>query len=217
MIIDHIGLFFFPHLTLMRDIGRISFPLFAWLIANGAHNTSNIFGYLRRLFILALISQIPFTLANQQIGSPLFYLNVLFTLCLGLLAILAIEKNKNIFLQALIVISCSIMATIIHSDYGAAGVLAVVASYIFFKNKVGLFVSMTCIFIALPVMMNVLQKTSTTPSFLFSYISPERYALLALPVIFLYNNKKGYNAKYLFYIIYPLQYIFIFLALSLSN
>src|SRR5207244_4281126 len=87
MIIDHVGLFFFPEYTLFRIVGRIAFPLFAWLIANGAHFTRNIRAYLTRLFALAVISQLPFTLANQQIGAPLLYLNVVFTLSLGLLAI----------------------------------------------------------------------------------------------------------------------------------
>ena len=70
MTIDHVGFFFFPDIEVLRIIGRLSFPLFAWLIANGAYHTKNMHAYLVRLFIFALISQVPFSLAFRLI-SPL--------------------------------------------------------------------------------------------------------------------------------------------------
>src|SRR5258706_7044420 len=95
MIIDHVGEFFFPQFFLLRVVGRLSFPLFAWLIANGAHHTKNINVYLKRLFIFAVISQIPLSVANFQLDPRLWYLNVLFTLFLGLFALEFIRKTEK--------------------------------------------------------------------------------------------------------------------------
>src|SRR6266702_2418964 len=87
MVIDHVGVFFFPDISLLRIIGRGAFPLFAWLIANGVYHTSNINNYLNRLLFFAVISQVPYLLANRQIDFFFTQYNVLFTLFLGLLTI----------------------------------------------------------------------------------------------------------------------------------
>ena len=214
MLCDHIGLFLFPDITFLRDIGRIAFPLFAWLIANGAYHTKDIRKYLSRLLLFAFISQIPFTLANQEIGSPLFYLNIFFTLFLGLLAIFGIKNNKNIITQAGIVIVCALAANIIHADYGAGGVLSIVMFYIFFKNKGLLLLSQLFVFVIAPYIMELVRYAYTDYNILLHYMSVEWYALLALPFIFLYNNKKGKDYKYLLYVVYPLQYLIIFAILT---
>src|SRR5882724_7582394 len=86
MIIDHIGLFFFPTVPELRLIGRLSFPLFAWLIANGAYHTHNIRLYLKRLVICAIVSQVPFIMVNKHLDSDIWLLNVVFTLSIGLVA-----------------------------------------------------------------------------------------------------------------------------------
>lgn len=217
MLTDHIGLFFFPDITFLRDIGRIAFPLFAWLIANGAYHTKDIRKYLSRLLLFALLSQIPFTLANQQIGSPLFYLNVFFTLFLGLLAIFGIKSNRNLVVQSSIVVACALVANVIHADYGAAGILSIVAFYLFFNSKAYALLSQLFVFVIAPHVMEALRSVYTEHSGLLHYISEEYYALLALPFIFLYNNKKGNDHKYLLYAIYPLQYLVIFALLTLAD
>ncbi len=214
MVIDHVGLFFFPQHHILRIIGRISFPLFAWMIANGAYHTNNIEQYLQRLFLLALLSQIPFTLANQIIGSPLFYLNVVFTLFLGLLAIYLIKKTNSAFLWILTTLSCGILANIIHSDYGAAGVFSVVAFYIFYKNKPMTILTQTILLFIIPagiLLAEMSQRINLSTYYMDS--SSEKIGLFALLPILLYNNKEGPKMKQLFYIFYPLQYILIYLML----
>ncbi len=215
MLCDHVGLFLFPDITFLRDIGRIAFPLFAWLIANGAYHTKDIRTYLSRLFLLAIISQIPFTLANQEIGSPLFYFNVFFTLFLGLLAIYGIQRNKNLAVQTIIITACALAANIIHADYGAAGVVSIALFYIFFRDKTLIFTSQFFVFIIAPHVMDGLQQLYGKYTALLHYISVEWYTLLALPIIFFYNNKKGQDSKYLLYAVYPLQYVIIYILLSL--
>jgi len=79
MVIDHIGYLFFPNITEFRMIGRLAFPIFAYLIAEGSIRTSNKRKYLERLLLFAFISQIPYMLVFQTV-----YPNILFTLVIGL-------------------------------------------------------------------------------------------------------------------------------------
>ena len=134
MIIDHIGLFFFPGAILPRVIGRLSFPLFAWLISNGAHHTRNARNYLTRIFLLAVISQIPFIAANRLIDNSFRNLNVVFTLFLGLAAIELIKTTKKKFLWVMIFAFAAAIAQFFNTEYGATGVISIVIFYIFYNN-----------------------------------------------------------------------------------
>lgn len=216
MVIDHVGLFFFPHLLWPRLIGRIAFPLFAWLIANGAKHTHDMRAYGLRLFALAVVSQIPFALANTAIGGPLFYLNVVFTLTLGLLAIYAIQSQQHRFMQALAVFACAAIANLIHADYGAAGVFSIVAFYIFFDRKMLLVLSQVVILGILPILVSFLE-TALAASLSLFYIGSvfEAYSLAALGFIVLYNGQLGIRATQLFYYFYPTQYVLLYLGVLL--
>ena len=55
MVIDHIGYALFPEVLLLRIIGRLSLPIFAFLVAEGYHYTRNIKQYMFRIFIFAII------------------------------------------------------------------------------------------------------------------------------------------------------------------
>ncbi|MBD2462864.1 TraX family protein [Oscillatoria sp. FACHB-1407] len=79
MLIDHIGVVFFPQEYLFRAIGRISFPLFAWLLVQGEAHTRNVWAYALRLLILALLSQ-PIYMQTFRVED----LNILFLLLIGL-------------------------------------------------------------------------------------------------------------------------------------
>ncbi|WP_312694011.1 TraX family protein, partial [Caproiciproducens sp.] len=82
MLTDHIGAILFPSVLLFRIIGRLSFPLFCFLISEGLLYTANLKGYLERLFFFALISEVPYDLAFH---GTVYYpqsQNVFFTLFL---------------------------------------------------------------------------------------------------------------------------------------
>ncbi len=216
MVIDHVGLFFFPHIVIMRVIGRLAFPLFAWLIANGAHYTHNIKVYILRLLALAVVTQVPFWYVNQLVGSPALYFDVVFTLVLGLTAIMVIQNVSNRWLWLTTTLCCAVLAVICNTDYGAAGVLSVVAFYVFRNDFRAMVFSQTVILGILPMFIYQLQSHFVIDlSYLYDSSFLEFFGLLSLFIIYSYNNKRGIPAKYLFYIFYFLQYVTI-LAVKLA-
>jgi hypothetical protein len=210
MVIDHIGLFFFPNLIILRVIGRFSFPLFAFLIANGAIYTKNINSYLKRLFIFAIISQIPFYFANNAIGLQ-WYLNILFTLFLGLFAIKIIKETKDKRIRFLAVLFSCFFAIIFKTDYQAEGVLSIILFYLFFNNLRFMALSQVLLFFLSPTIVLIFNSYSSLKPIPILPVYFNVLGLFSLIFISFYNKKEGKKAKYLFYVFYPLQYVVLFL------
>jgi hypothetical protein len=205
MIIDHMGLFFFPQFIFLRLIGRLAFPLFAWLIANGAYHTRDINKYGLRLYFFALLSEIPFLLPNRLIDPTFSDLNVLCTLFFGLCVIILIKKTSNRFYWVLFSAIFVFLAQVLQTDYGGFGVAVVIVFYLFFKNFRQMVFAQIIVFLV-PVVVS---------SGGFGEVI-ESVGLLSLYFIRHYNNQLGIKAKYLFYIIYPMQYlVYYFLLLEL--
>lgn len=116
MLVDHIGVVFFPDDPLFRILGRLAFPLYAWGIVKGYFYTRSLKNYQKRLLWLAVLSQIPFSLI---VG---FRLNVIFTfmLCLVVLRLLDSKRKE----KYLLVVSIALF-THFFSDYGAYAILLV--------------------------------------------------------------------------------------------
>lgn len=213
MIVDHIGVYLFPNIILLRVIGRLSFPLFCWLIANGARYTHNINSYLFRLFVFALISQYPFYLVNKLVGIP-WALNVFFTLSLGLLAIKILKESKSVYLNIAVVLLASLVAEFSGSDYGMFGVLSIVLFYIYFGKPKETSISQTVVyFLAVTYTVAVIYLTVANPLYYYIiFLKP--FGLLSLMFINNYNKRSGPKTGYLFYAVYPVQY-FLFYILKL--
>lgn len=131
MLVDHIGVVFFPRIFELRILGRIAFPLFAWGICVGAEYTRNIWKYALRLLLVGLISQPGFMYGMNH---PWNHLNVYATLLLGLLGIAAIRENKlgsRYWGPALAVLA----ACAVRMDYGFQGVLFILLLYGSRKNR----------------------------------------------------------------------------------
>jgi len=199
MTVDHVGAILYPEFTVLRFIGRLSFPLFAYLLILGLENTRNIRNYFIRLFIFALISQVPFFLALGF--EPFGYLNIFFTLSSGLLFIHFFKKG-SIF--TLIPMFASL---ILPFDYGIYGIAVIGCMYILKENtKFGVFSL---------VLLNMLFLVPLNSQFL---------SLSAIPLILLHKNGLlkitrettekvtiPLWRKYFFYIYYPLHLTLLFL------
>lgn len=135
MLIDHIGMIFFPYEDLWRIIGRISFPLFAWGIVRWYKMTKSKQNYAKRILALALISQIPFFFINQEL-----FLNVCFTLLFWLLSLWTIE-NREIkwHFKIPIIVSFLAISEFFHFDYGMYGILTIILLYLTWQKKMTLF------------------------------------------------------------------------------
>ena len=117
MLIDHIGLIYFPEHFTLRMIGRLSAPLFFWLIASGAHHTKDLRNYIIRIALFAVLSQIPYYLVIKAYNLPIAPLNILFTLGTGLCAIALLKRNLLLGYASVIILA--IAATLLQMDYGA--------------------------------------------------------------------------------------------------
>jgi len=95
MAIDHIGVLLFPSLRILRTIGRIAFPIFAYQIAKGYSKTRNKKKYASRIAIFAVISQIPYMWLNQDMTMYLWYFNVLFLFLYSIGVLFLFDKTKE--------------------------------------------------------------------------------------------------------------------------
>lgn len=206
MLIDHMGLFLFPQYVIFRIIGRLAFPLFCWLIANGAKHTHNMGRYLQRLYWFALIAQVPYFLANHLINPHFSGLNVFCTLFFGLLAICFIQRFSNWVYWLIVTAVFAVIAQFLQADYGGLGVASIVLFYVFYSHFRMMALAQVMLYFAPFILL---------PDYLSKLFEP--FGLFSLFFIRFYNDKPGITAKYLFYIIYPVQYlVFYFLLLRLA-
>ena len=207
MLLDHIkysGSIFQNVLTIY--LGRLSFPLFAFLAAESYCHTSNLKKYYKRLFIFALISQVPFMFFRTLVGEWKM-LNIMFTLLLGLTCIMTYDKIKKIYISIPIIIGIIVFGEIINVDYGWFGVASVFVMYIFRNKKY-----------FLPIIYGILIFVFYYSLAGMEYIFDFNIVLLMLFtwcstfIINLYNGKKGKSSmKYFFYIFYPIHMLGIYL------
>lgn len=210
MLIDHTGAVLFPQHFYLRLIGRLAFPIFAFLIARGYSYTHDLKNYMLRLLIFAFISQPPFYYAFKDVSSDIG-LNIFFTLFLGLCAVYIYENLKNP-LGIIMVILISISASLLNTDYGFYGVLLIFLFYVFKDKLWGTLLSVISLNIIYMIYIYIFIYTH------YSYIPAptvrifnECFSMLALPLIFMYNGKKGRKLKWAFYIFYPLHLTIIYL------
>lgn len=134
MLIDHVGILFFPDEPFLRVIGRVSLPLFAFLIAEGERKTSNSSKYLARLTVFAVISQLPYELFMRASGVESVPINIFATLSFGLLALLLLKRfSFHYSLPAVAVIL--FLSEYLSFDYGAYGILTILVSALFLSAR----------------------------------------------------------------------------------
>lgn len=181
----------------LRDIGRIAFPIYCFLLVEGFQKTSNKTRYALRLGIFALVSEIPFNLALSSRFFDLEYQNVFFTLLIGLLSMIVAEKvgggkltapiSWRSLVHIAVFVAGAFLAELMCTDYGAKGILCILALYLFRYNK-------------------LMQTLAGAIAFLWETTAP----LAFLPIWF-YNGKRGLKLKYVFYVFYPLHLLILYL------
>lgn len=199
MTMDHIAYYLMEHGSLMYDLmrtmGRMAFPIFAFLLVEGYVHTRSTGKYALNLLAFALISEAPWWLLNHDNTH-----NVFFTLLLGLVAIDLITRigNKPL-LWCVIMASICANATWLHVDYEYSGILLICAFHFFLPDKV----------------------TKCLLATLFMYQYGVVGLWLGLAVILCYNGERGFikgqYAKYLCYAYYPLHYIALLLYAIFSR
>ena len=193
MIIDHIGFLFFPENIVLRYIGRIAFPIFAFQVATGFNHTRNREKYILRMLLLTVIAQIPAWLFIKT-GNPqsTFSLNIGATFTIGLLLLYTIEEVKPWLIKIPLFVLIGIITFSVPFEYGWFGISLILISYLFRDSKI------------------VFGFVYAWLLGLYCYSQMKLFplpAIYALVPIFLYNGKQGPKAKYLFYIFYPVHFI----------
>lgn len=182
MTADHIGAVFFPEIPLLRWIGRLAMPVLCFFIGEGLRHTRSPRRYLLRLTGFALLSELPFDLAFYG-GIEWGHQNVYFTLALGLLALWAIQsRGMEGWLLAL---TAALAAELLDCDYGMYGVLLILLLDRFHRARSEQ--------LAAAALLNLA----------FFGLQTQTLSLIALPLLWLYNGKRGRDDRRLFYLYYP--------------
>lgn len=211
MLCDHLWATVVPGNDWLTCVGRIAFPIFAFLIVEGYFHTKNRKAYVKRLLIFALISEIPFNLMTGGFFNPT-HQNVLWTFLIGIGLIRLIEKGKEkrtvrmwLLVGAGVLLGC-VVALLGMVDYMHFGVLTVLVFYLFRGRRWWCFLGQL---VCLAVINLELMGGLVYPFELFGreWLLPQQgFALLALIPIWLYRGKQGpYNKtlKYIYYAFYP--------------
>lgn len=204
MIVDHAGLALFPDIGLFRCIGRLSFPIYCFLIVQGYLHTRDLHAYSRRLLLTAILSEIPFDLLIfGRVYSPMEQ-NVLFSLLLGLTSLLCADrlKDRPLHASAAVLLLC---------------MCAMAANVSFGWLSIALCLSMRCaggnrLRLLLYTAGSLLLYTFSLllSGVMMSWVLVSLCALFALIPLLLYSGRRGMRHRlltFLFYAAYPLHMI----------
>ena len=198
MVIDHVALYLMEYGTVlyetMRCIGRIAFPVFAFLIAEGFIHTRSRYKYFFTLLGFAVISEIPWYLLNGADGTH----NVMFTLALGVATLMVLENllQRSLVLGFLWTLGMAGLASWSGVDYEWRGILLIVILYLFNRHGHSFPYSRGMQFFCTLVLM-----------IHYGGIG----AVMACMILYVYNGTRGFVqgsiAKYVFYAFYPVHLI----------
>lgn len=209
MLCDHLWGTIVPGNDWLTCIGRLTFPIFAFLIVEGYFHTRNLKKYVQRLLLFAVLSEIPFNLA---MGSSVIYpihQNVLWSFLIAIGLIHWNEKAKasrklwqRILVGCVTVVLGYILGIVTMVDFYHAGILTVLVFYFFRQGRwwsyIGQFVCLW--YINMEMLGGFFYMITFMGQTLF--VPRQGFALLALIPIWLYRGKKGYHSKWLQYFNY---------------
>lgn len=173
--------------TIFDIIGRIAFPIFAFMIVEGFYKTKSRGKYLRNLLIFAIISEVPYDMFQSKVFINNRSQNIMWALALGLLTLIIVDKLKEkiknkyawLGISILIVAINAVVATLLSFDYDYYSIIIIFILYLFYdKRFLGSILS-------------------------YLVIIKEVYAILGFAVINFYNGEKGRQNKLFNYLFYP--------------
>ena len=202
MFADHAGLALFPRIGAFRCAGRLAFPLYCFLLTQGYIHTHDIRAYIRRLLLLAVLSEIPFDLLIFGRVSSMMEQNVLFSLLLGLAAIWVVDRFEDDPTQAALgTLLVFIASMVTRVSYGWLGVALCIAFYKLRENRAKQAIS----FLLIEGLYCLSLAFSGVET---SWVLVSLCAMFAAMPIYLYSGKPGLRHKFiafLFYAAYPLH------------
>lgn len=203
MLIDHTAYAWYGDFSAWNYLGRIAFPIFAFQIVQGYLHTSSKKNYALRLFLFALLSQLPFSFFLYTITGKFLTLNIFFTLFLGLIGIWVYEKSPSKILGFGFVLFCSLLASLLHTDYGYYGVLLIFLFFLLRQKKTWLALGFL-VLTFLKFLPSFLSTNWYYPNILLCLFT----CLAIVPCLF-YNQTQGKKIKYFFYLFYPCHLLFL--------
>lgn len=207
MAIDHIGAYILTDMMVLRIIGRLALPVFAWFVAEGCRHTHNIGKYALRLAVSAIIAEFCVDYArNGSFAMDWSSQSIMLTLLLGILSIWAIQKFGDLAGSAVALLCCS-LSQVFLCDYKWYGVALVLLFY-YCKN-----VPLQAICYAV---LSVLWQWDMVIGWVndgrfhrFLDWPHQLWGLLAFVPLALYNGKRGGRSGWFFYIFYPVHLLLI--------
>lgn len=197
MLLDHLYVTVFPGQLWMNCTGRIAFPLFAFELVQGYIHTRDLRRYAARLLILALLSEIPF---NMAVGASLLFpqrQNVVWTLLAGLAVCLCADRlaaertvsGRLPYLPGLL--GALLLPGLLMTDYGTDGVMLILLFWLTRSGGVLCGVLQAAVMF---VMWQFMFTGRTLPIGAFE-LQTQCFALLSLPLIWLYNGRRSMHGR----------------------
>lgn len=199
---------------ILRIIGRLAFPIFCFLIAEGAYHTRDSQKYALRMAIGAVLSELPYDLAFYGRWT-LEHQSTMVTLLLGYGVLVCMKRCPLLWQKLLVSIPFSLVAELLHTDYGARGVLLVTLFALTRdapRKRIFQALGMWFLFSDNHAMLiNWIQRIYEMGTL---HLSIQEWATLSVFPISLYSGKKQSRTKALqsvFYLFYPAHLLVLYL------
>lgn len=193
MLLDHTGMLLFPQAIAFRIVGRLAFPIFAFMIAEGCHYTRGRKRYWGLITVLAAVYQFVYLVVDGSL-----YFSVLVTFSLSILTIYTLDAVKtnprpaSFWLFWLMLAALWWLNQVFVIDYGFWGCMLPVFASLPRRTRYDRpGIRLLCLAVGLLLLS-------------LDIGGIQMYSLLSLPILLCYSGKRGkWNLKYFFYIFYP--------------
>lgn len=220
MLCDHMWAMLFPAAEWMTCVGRMAFPIFSFLAAEGYTRTHNVRRYMLRILIAAVVSEIPFNLMYSGSVVYPYHQNVLWTLLLGLTLLYFIDRTRERLkgaagtaVCALLVVLGFLLGIAALLDYGGAGVLTVLMFRFFpCRGVKNLLCQLACMYVLNVTILGGYYYEIPLFGFTLELVQ-QGFAILALIPIWLYSGRRNTNDrffKYFCYAFYPAHMLILY-------